>query len=78
MPTKHEAIDSKGQLHKRTSAGRTYTHCIVRHYAEWGPDDYGRTHLARSKASWASSLALAQKDARIFHGNVEIIEAKIT
>lgn len=33
MANKFQVTDSKGQVHKRTSKDRTYTHAVVIHYA---------------------------------------------
>jgi hypothetical protein len=72
MTTKHTAIDSKGQTHKRSSKDRIYTHAIVSHW------EGGRTRV-----SWAGSLALAQKQLHVndrYQGfiSAEIIEAVVT
>lgn len=79
MATKHHVTDSRGQVHKRTSQNRVYSHCIVAHCKEMARE--GREPWpAHSTAHWASSLARAQATARQCHRywgfeSVEIIEA---
>lgn len=79
MSTKHMVLDSKGQVHKRTSANRVYSHAVVTHWktipakGEYGP------WPAHSKAEWSGKLELAQKVASAkrheFIESVEIIAA---
>ncbi len=82
MATKYTVTDSKGQLHKRTSKDRTYSHAVVTHYAAIPASGDFLGCPARSTCEWAGRLDLAQKVAsrnkgtRYFEG-VEIIPAVI-
>jgi hypothetical protein len=78
MSTKYEAFDASGKRHTRITAGRTYTHCVVKHFPAYDDRYHGRIP-AYDKTSWAGSLALAQKEAaRVRDGiAVEIIEAQV-
>jgi Ni,Fe-hydrogenase I small subunit len=66
---KYTATDSKGQLFKRGSKNRTYTHCVV---AEWSNGEV--------ESSWAGSPTLAAAKYGYVWKNeiirVEILEAK--
>lgn len=76
MPTRHQATDSRGQVHNRTSAERVYTHAVVTHYPAWTWAN-GSTTPPHSKAEWSGSLALAQKNAASKKHPHEIVEARI-
>jgi hypothetical protein len=82
MKTKHTATDSKGKVHKRTSANRVYSHCVVIHLRAIPPRENSRGWDARSCAEWASTRALAEKNAANWRRKdveaVEIVEAEIT
>ncbi len=72
--TKYQATDSRGKTHTRSTATRTYTHCVVVHFAARG----GRP--AHSGASWSGSAALAEREASRCWGRtaveaVEILDA---
>jgi hypothetical protein len=83
MPTKHTATDSAGRVHKRTSASRVYSHCVVINVAARPPTDmwpYGSAAYTRTE--WASTLTNAQNTARRWTRNrddvtVEIVPAQI-
>jgi hypothetical protein len=79
MKTKHTVTDSKGQVHKRTSASRLYTHAVVVHLPAIPAHDHFLAWPARTHVEWASSLTLAQKAASPWRRKdtegVEIIEA---
>ncbi len=79
MTTKHTVTDSKGQVHKRTCANRVYTHAVVTHYPARPAIENCLASAAHSKAEWASSLELAEKNAsrQGNYGEVEIIPAVI-
>jgi hypothetical protein len=78
MPTKHTVTDSRGQVHKRTSANHVYSHAIVAHFPAVPADKYGRAWPARTRCEWAGSAQLAAKAARRFNADsVEIIPATI-
>src|SRR5258708_1831347 len=79
MKTKHTVTDSNGQVHKRTCANRVYTHAVVTHYPARPATEQCSASAAYSKAEWASSLELAEKNASRHgnHGEVEIIPAVI-
>jgi hypothetical protein len=59
---KFQATDSRGQVHTRTSQNRTYTHCVVIHFAPWVSVG-GMQYPAYSKAEWAGKASLAEKNA---------------
>ena len=40
MRVKFEAIDATGKVHKRSSARRVYSHCIVIHFAAQPPSKF--------------------------------------
>jgi len=85
----YRAIDSRGKIHKRTTADRTYAFAVVTHYAArpapahlpaLGPS------AAHSEAEWCSRRDLAENIARRSRrqqesGNyvegVEILEAEL-
>lgn len=69
MANKYQVTDSKGQVHKRTSLERTYTHCVVVHLPPWKNGD-----PARSRAEWARTLDLAEKNARSWRNHAEAVE----
>jgi hypothetical protein len=83
MTTKYFAVDASGKRHTRTTAGRTYTHCVVFHIPEYHSPNIGSWMPARDKTAWAGSLALAQKAARSHWAardntvTVEIIPAQV-
>jgi len=80
MTTKYEAHDATGKRHTRTTAGRTYTHCVVIHFEGYTSKVTGTWIPAYDKTSWAGSLALAQKQARSWTRDdvtVEIVEAQV-
>lgn len=59
---KYQATDSRGQVHKRSTTHRIYSHAVVAHI---GPSHWhGRDYPARSVAEWAGRLDLAQNVAR--------------
>ena len=49
-------VDTRGDVHTRTSNVKVYTHAVAIH---WAPRDPFR---GRTEVEWASSLALAQKN----------------
>ena len=59
---KYTATDSKGQLFKRGSKNRTYTHCVV---AEWSNGEV--------ESSWAGSPTLAAARAQTFDNKRNMI-----
>ena len=86
---RHEAIDSRGQLHKRGSKNRTYTHCVVAYRDYTIHTVSGQEVYLGPEVSWAGSLALAEARAktfrnyrayddpsRVIYPHVEIIEAR--
>jgi hypothetical protein len=46
---KHKVTDSRGQVHKRNSRDRVYTHCVVIHFRL----RQGTTGGGHSRAEWA-------------------------
>jgi hypothetical protein len=65
MSNKYQVIDSRGATHKRTSAGRTYTHCVVIHFNN-------KWRSMRSRAEWAGSAWLAEKNAARWRGKSHV------
>lgn len=66
MPFKHAVTDSRGKVHKRTSAERQYAFAIVWSWTahEFQNVNGGITKIpAGSAASWSSRMDLAQKEA---------------
>ncbi len=59
---RYTVTDSKGQVFKRGSRNRTYTHCIV---AEWS--------TGRVESSWAGTPELAEARRRTFENKRGII-----
>jgi hypothetical protein len=90
MATKYQVVDSQGQVHKRTTKDRTYTHSVVHHVKGHKKGDVvpygdGTTYIAtrdtedRSAANWCGNAGLAEKEANVWrkHGwDVEIIAVK--
>lgn len=74
MTYKHTATDSRGQVHRRVSLNRRYSHAIVLHY------NGAANREPRSRACWASSLELAER-ASVTEGKhadaVEILPATV-
>ena len=79
MSTKYQVTDSRGVVHKRTTAERVYTHCVVCHRKAIPAGNGWLDRPARDYVSWAGRLDLAQKIARGWTGEyadgVEIIPA---
>ena len=76
MTTKYQVTDSKGQLHKRVTKDRTYTHAVVYHIPAQPAGNGWKARDAYSKASWCGRADLAHKEANVWcrHGwAVEII-----
>jgi hypothetical protein len=76
MRNKFQVTDSRGQDHKRTSAERTYTHCVVIRFKTIPARDNFKEWPAHSRAEWAGSAALAEKNAAGWRGrnHVESVE----
>lgn len=73
MKTNHMVVDKNGQVHKRSSHGRVYSHAVVVH---WKRDD-GTTGSHR--AEWRSTGLLARDLANTYLNkglDVEILEAE--
>jgi hypothetical protein len=54
MTTKYQATAPDGTVFKRTTAGRSYSHCVVRRWdnTQWSPAEWRRTReLADALAS---------------------------
>ena len=79
MTTKHMIIDQNGVEHKRVSVSRVYSHAIVVYMpATPGNEAYPNGWPAETKVSWASSRALAEKEAGAYRARgykVEILVA---
>jgi hypothetical protein len=75
MSSKYQVADSKGQVHKRTTKDRTYTHCVVHHRPaiaastvidrEGNPIDF-EAYDAITRANWCGSEELARKEASVW------------
>jgi hypothetical protein len=64
MRVKFEATDASGKLHKRSSARRVYSHCVVIHFAAHPPSQLWPTGIAAcSHAEWERSRAMAERKA---------------
>jgi hypothetical protein len=64
MRIKFEAVDKNGNLHKRASVRRFYSHCVVIHSAAHPPSKFWPKGVtAYSRAEWAGSRALAERSA---------------
>ena len=81
MRVKFEVIDASGKVHKRSSARRVYSHCIVIHFAAHPPSSFCPKGVAAySRAQWAGSIALAERSASRWRKepyveDIEILEA---
>ena len=79
---KLEATDATGKVHKRSSTGRVYSHCLVIHFAAHPPSKlWPRGISAFSHAEWAGSCALAERNASRWRKDpyveaIEILEAR--
>lgn len=60
MATKHTATDSRGQVHKRTSQNRVYSHAVIAHWPAFTRPN-GAIWQARSSAQWAGNEHLARQ-----------------
>ena len=77
MRVKFEAIDASGKVHKRSSAIRIYSHCVVIHFAAQSPSKFWPEGIvAFCHAEWAASWELAERNAsrRRKKPDVEAIE----
>jgi hypothetical protein len=77
MRVKFEAIDASGKVHKRSSAIRIYSHCVVIHFAAQSPSKFWlKGIVAFCHAEWAASWELAERNAsrRRKKPDVEAIE----
>jgi hypothetical protein len=64
MRIKLGAVDKNGKLHKRASVSRSYSHCLVIHFAAHPPSKFWPKGVtAYSRAEWAGSRALAERSA---------------
>ena len=82
MRVKFEAIDATGKVHKRSSARRVYSHCIVIHFAAHPPSKFWPAGVsAFSHAEWEGSRATAERKAGRWRKKpdveaIEILEAR--
>ena len=82
MRVKFEAIDASGRVHKRSSARRVYSHCIVIHFAARPPSKFWPKGVAAcSHAEWEASRELAERKASRWRKEpdveaIEILEAR--
>jgi hypothetical protein len=82
MRVKFEAIDASGRVHKRSSARRVYSHCIVIHFAAQPPSEFWpRGVAACSHAEWEESRGMAERKASRWRTEpdveaIEILEAR--
>jgi hypothetical protein len=77
MRIKFEAIDATGKVHKRTSARRVYSHCVVIYFAARPPSQrWPKSVPACSHAEWEGSRAMAERKATRWRKepDVEVIE----
>jgi hypothetical protein len=82
MRVKFEAIDASGKVHKRSSAIRIYSHCVVIHFAAQSPSKFWPEGIvAFCHAEWAASWELAERHASRWRKKpdveaIEILEAR--
>lgn len=81
MATKHTSVDSKGQIHTRTSRDRVYPFCVITHWKAYESAASGRVFPAHSTANYCGRRDLAQKSAAQIRDHascegVEILECK--
>jgi len=82
MRIKFEAIDASGKVHKRSSAIRIYSHCVVIHFAAQPPSRFWPAGVAAfSYAEWEESPATAERKASRWRKKpdveaIEILEAR--
>lgn len=71
----HTVVDSKGKMHKRTSAERQYAFAVVTHHKPWTHPVSGQQHGGYSSCVWSSRRDLAEAQARVYRNaeGVEII-----
>ena len=72
MANKHQVVDSRGQVHRRVSISRVYTHCVVIHIKPRDADANWRARPGYSRAEWAGSAALADKNAASWLGKPHV------
>jgi hypothetical protein len=81
MRIKFGAVDKNGKLHKRASVSRSYSHCVVIHFAAHPPSKFWPKGIsAHSRAEWAGSIARAERSASRWRKKphveaIEILEA---
>jgi hypothetical protein len=82
MRVKFEAIDASGKIHKRSSAIRIYSHCVVIHFAAQPPSKFWpKGIVACSHTEWVTSRELAERNASRWRKKpeveaIEILEAR--
>jgi hypothetical protein len=78
---KFEATDATGKVHKRSSASRVYSHCVVIHFFAHPPSKLWPKGIAAcNHAEWAASHARAARNANRWRKDpyveaIEILEA---
>jgi hypothetical protein len=79
---KFAATDATGKVHKRSSASRVYSHCVVIHFFAQPPSKLWPKGIATcSHAEWVGSCALAERNASRWRKDpyveaIEILEAR--
>ena len=64
MRVKFEATDATGKVHKRSSARRVYSHCVVIHFVAHPPSKFSpKGVVACRHAEWEESRAMAERKA---------------
>jgi hypothetical protein len=64
MRLKFEATDATGKVHKRSSARRVYSHCVVIHFVAHPPSKFWPKGVAAcSHAEWEGSRTMAARKA---------------
>jgi len=82
MRHKFEATNATGKVYKRSSRSRIYPHCVVIHFAAHPPSKFWPKGVAAySRAEWAGSRALAERNASRWRKEpyveaIEILEAR--
>jgi hypothetical protein len=79
---KFEVVDGNGRVHKRSSASRVYSHCLVIHFTAHPPSNLWPKGIAAcSHAEWVVSGAHAERKASRWRKDpyveaIEILEAR--
>jgi hypothetical protein len=78
---KFEVTDGNGRVHRRSSAGHVYSHCLVIHFASHPCNLWPKGIPACSHAEWAGTRTLAEREASRWRKDphveaIEILEVR--